>query len=201
MERQLNFARVVFRNERLPRLLFGLVAFGLLVTTLWHGVVLSRYLLKEREELDLKVQSMEEELAGLESEIGRAQAELHLQRNNETSQQILFLADVFREKSFSWTGLFNQLETITPARVRITSISPSTSEGEIEVKLTTISRSLENLLELVRRLEESRFFGTVMPVSEAHEESGGGVTAQVTLRYLAEEERTPSAPNETTEGF
>jgi len=191
MDSPLNFAKVGFRNERLPRLLFGIAALSLVAATLWHGVVLTRYLLREREELDLKVQSMGEELTGLYADISRTRAELRAQRNELMTQRIEFLADVYRQKGFSWTELFNQLEELVPRNVRITSISPSAAKGVIEVKLTTIGRSLEDILELVQRLEESRYFGTVMPVNEAQQKEGSEVAATVTLRYLAEEDAPP----------
>ncbi len=202
MDSPLNFAKVGFRNERLPRLLFGIAAVSLVAATLWHGVVLTRYLLREQEELDLKVQSMEEELTGMDTKVSRTRAELRTQRNELMTQRIEFLADVYRQKGFSWTELFNQLEEVVPRNVRITSISPSAARGVMEVRLTTIGRSLEDLLELVQSLEESRYFATVMPINEAQQEEGGEVAATVTLRYLAEEDAPPrktEAPAQTAE--
>jgi len=187
MQAPLNFAKAPFRNERLPRFFFGIVAGALAVATLVHVIVLTRYLLREAEELDVAVQGMEERLSGLVADIDRTRAALDVQRTDSMSQRVSFLADVYRRKGFSWTGLFNQLESVIPPNVRITSISPSAAQGEIEVRLTTVGRSLEDLLMLVRSLEESRFFGTVMPLNEAHQEEQGTVSSTVTLRYLAEE--------------
>ena len=196
MASPLNFAKVGFRNERLPRLLFGVAALSLASATLWHGYVLTRYLLREREALDLKVHSMEEQLTELDAGITRTRAEIRAQRNEAMTQRIEFLAEAYRQKGFSWTELFNQLEETLPRNVRITSISPSAAKGVMEVKLTTIGRSLEDLLELVQTLEESRYFGTVLPVNEAQQEEGGEVAATVTLRYLAEEDAPPKKSEE-----
>ena len=196
MDSPLNFAKVGFRNERLPQFLFGIVAVSLVAATLWHGVVLTRYLLREREELDLKVQSMEKQVTRLDTDISGTRSELRTQRNDLMTQRIEFLADVYRQKGFSWTELFHQLEETLPQDVRITSISPSAARGVIEVKLTTIGRSLEDLLGLVQSLEESRYFGTVMPVNEAQQKEGDEVAAAVTLRYLAEEDAPPSKTEE-----
>lgn len=197
MDAPLNFAKAPFRNERLPRVFFAVVAGALAIATLGHVIVLTRYLLREAEELDVAVQGMEERLSGLVADIDRTRAALDVQRNDSMSQRVSFLADVYRQKGFSWTGLFNQLESVIPPNVRITSISPSAAQGEIEVRLTTVGRSLEDLLMLVRSLEESRFFGTVMPLNEAHQEEAGTVSSTVTLRYLAEEnEESTDADNE-----
>jgi Tfp pilus assembly protein PilN len=187
METPLNFAKAPFRNERLPRIAFTVIAVALVAATLWHAVVLTRYLLREAEELDVTVQRMEEQLSGLVTDINQTRAALNEERSDSMSQRVSFLADVYQRKGFSWTGLFNQLESILPPNVRITSISPSAAQGEIEVRLTTVGRSLEDLLLLVRTLEESRYFGTVMPLDEAHQQEEGTVSSTVTLRYLAEE--------------
>ncbi len=197
MEAPLNFAKAPFRNGRLPRFFFAVVAGALAVATLGHVIVLTRYLLREAEELDVTVQGMEERLSGLVADIDCTRTALDVQRNDLMSQRVSFLADIYRQKGFSWTGFFNQLESVIPPNVRITSISPSAARGEIEVRLTTVGRSLEDLLMLVRSLEESRFFGTVMPLNEAHQEEEGTVSSIVTLRYLAEEnEESTDADNE-----
>jgi Tfp pilus assembly protein PilN len=169
---------------------------ALVVGTLWHAVVLTRYLLREAEELDVTVQGMEERRASLVADINRTRAALEAERSDVMSQRVAFLADTYRQKGFSWTGLFNQLEAVVPPNVRITSISPSAAEGEIEVRLTIVGRSLEDLLTLVRNLEQSRFFGTVMPLNEAQQEEEGTVSSTVTLRYHAEE---PAAELETVQ--
>jgi Tfp pilus assembly protein PilN len=130
---------------------------------------------------------MEERRSSLLADIDRTRAALEAERNDVMSQRVAFLADTYRQKGFSWTGLFNQLESVIPPNVRITSISPTAAQGEIEVRLTIVGRSLEDLLTLVRNLEQSRFFGTVMPLNEAQQEQEGTVSSTVTLRYHAEE--------------
>jgi Tfp pilus assembly protein PilN len=192
MNAPLNFAKVPFRNERLPGLFFGTLAGALLVATLWHAVVLTRYLLREAEELDVTVQEMEERRSNLVADIARTRAALETERSDSLSQRVAFLADIYREKGFSWTGFFNQLEAVIPRDVRITSISPSAAGDDIEVRLTVVGRSLEDLLTLVRSLEQSRFFGTVMPLNEAQQEAEGTVSSTVTLLYHAAENDSPT---------
>ena len=192
MDAPLNFAKDPFRNERLPGILFGILGTALVVGTLWHAVVLTRYLMREAEELDVTVQGMEDRRSSLVADISRTRAALDAERSDVMSQRVAFLADIYRQKGFSWTGLFNQLEAVIPPNVRITSVSPSAAEGEIEVRLTIVGRSLEDLLTLVRNLEQSRFFGTVMPLNEAQQEEEGTVSSTVTLRYHAEESEAPN---------
>ncbi len=196
----LNFAQVPFRNERLPRLLYGLIASVLAVLTLVHAVALTRYLLREQEELDVKVEELVAELAGLEAELSRTEAEIGSKANNVRTGRIHFLTNLYRQKSFPWTGLFNQLEALIPPGVRIASISPGDpgeEPGEIEVNLQVVGRTLSDVLELVKRLETDELFTTVLPLREAEtEREGGGIAATLRLQYLRS--RLPQPPQPTS---
>ena len=74
--RQLNFAGAPFRNERLPWFVYGIAVTALTVITVIHAVTLTRYFMREQEELDVKVASLQTELNGLLAEINRTESEL-----------------------------------------------------------------------------------------------------------------------------
>ncbi len=192
----LNFARVPFRNERLSQLIFSIAAIGLVAATVVHGVVLTRYLQREREELDSKVQAYEEEVAEVEESLSRKRIELDSKKNEARDERIRFLSSIYRQKNFSWTGLFNELESISPAAVRITSIAPTEIAGDLLVRLSIVGRSLEDVLEMVTRLEASRLFETVLPMDEMQEGDGGtgGVEATLSLRFLPSSTRGETLP-------
>lgn len=197
MTSRLNFAKVPFRNERMPGALYGLAGAVLLAATVVHAVFLTRYLMREQEELDVKVASLQEELRNLNSQIERTQNELLSQRSEAGTERIRFLAKLYYHKNFSWTGLFNELEVLTPPAVRITSIAPGSIDEkdddikeETEVQLQVVARSLEDILEMVRRLEKNPLFMWVLPLSEADrtETEDGGFAANLTLKYLRQED-------------
>ena len=197
MINQLNFARVPFRNERFPAVLYGLAVTLLLALTVVHAVFLTRYLMREQEELDVKVASLQEELEDLNSRIGRTQSKLRSQRSEAGTERIRFLARLFYHKNFSWTGLFNELENLTPPAVRITSIAPGPIgtkddeiKEEIQVQLQVVARSFDNILEMVRRLEENRLLMNVLPLTESDrtETDDGGHAATLTLKNLRRDE-------------
>lgn len=206
-----NFARAPFTNERLPRLLFVAASMLVLGLTAVHGFFLTRYLLREREELDIKVDALRDELAETSAAIDRTRAALGAVRGAGSDPRTRFLVRLYRQKSFSWTGLFNELEAITPGAVRVTSIAPAFEDGEISVTLTLVGRKLQDVLEMVRRLEASSIFTTVYPLEEANLEAAGrdrtGTAATLTLDYVepgpAPRETEPldeRAPAETDEG-
>ena len=107
MRVQLNFARAPLRNERLPWILYGLVATVLVAASILHGIVLTRHLMREQEELDVKVEALRKNLSETENTILRTENEIRTQRNDARTERIHFLANVYRHKGFSWTGLFN----------------------------------------------------------------------------------------------
>ena len=106
--------------------------------TVFHGVLLTRYLLREQEALDIRVSELRQELSETNARIASAQTSLARNRTELGSEQTRFLTTLFRRKSFSWTGLFNELEKLTPPSVRITSIAPAEEEGEITVTMTVV---------------------------------------------------------------
>lgn len=185
-----NFARQPFENERLPRLVFTLAAVLVLGVTLVHGFFLGRYLVREREALDITVSELEDEIEATDAAIARTEASLAQKQTALGDERTRFLTRIYRHKSFSWTGLFNELEEITPASVRITSISPFEEDGEISVTLSLVGRTLANVLEMVSALEGSRFFATVFPLDEVDLAEVGdgretGIAATLRLRYVA----------------
>ncbi len=203
MAHEFNFARAPFVNERLPRAVLLLSIAVVAGATVLHGVLLTRYLLREQEALDNRVADLRQELVETNARISRAQSALAKNRAELGSGETQFLTTLFRRKSFSWTGLFNELEELTPPAVRITSIAPAEEEGEITVTMTVVGRTLSDVLEMVRALESSSFFATIYPLDEANleDEDRGetGIAATLRLDYV-EDVRSPGAvPSEGTE--
>jgi hypothetical protein len=197
--RQLNFAGAPFRNEKLPRFVYAVAVAGLIVITVIHAVTLTRYFMREQEELDVKVESLQTELNGLAAEVNRTRGELSTQVDQARNEKIQFLAALYRRRSFSWTGFFNELESLTPAPVRITSIAPGgvgpidgKVEEELEIQIQIVARTLDDVLEMMSRLEANDLYASVLPLRESE---GGqrvdGVAVTLTLNYLPQKEGTP----------
>ncbi len=197
MPNELNFARAPFVNERLPRALFAAAVAAVVGLTVFHGFLLQRYLSREQEALDIRVADLQQELARSNAAITEAQNAIARNRSALASEQASFLTTLYRRKSFSWTGLFNELEEIAPPSVRITSIAPSEEEGEIEVTMNVVGRTLQDILEMVKALEASSFFATVFPLDETNLEAEArgerGIAATLRLDYV-EDVRKPSEP-------
>jgi type IV pilus assembly protein PilN len=69
-----------------------------------------------------------------------------------------FLNALFLRKSFSWTAVMMDLETVLPAGVQVTSIEPEpTSDGDVMIRLR-VSGDRDRAVQLVRNLERSKRF-------------------------------------------
>lgn len=194
MANGLNFARRPFENERLSRLLFAAAAFVVVAATAVHAFFLTRYLLREREELDLVVEELQSDLEETEAAIAASRQTVAREQTSLADERTQFLTRIYRHKSFSWTGLFNELEAITPPDVRITSIAPFEEDGRIAVTLNVVGRTLQAVLSMVRALEGSSFFDTVFPLDEVDLAELGagesGIAATLRLTYVAPAETT-----------
>ena len=108
--------------------------------------------------------------------------------------QSRFLNDLFQRKAFSWTKVFEDLETVMPAHLHVVSIHPDMSkDNNLEIKLVVAGESREQALDLVRKMEASqRFKQTQIDVGKVRESSppnGDRVLFDISALY------TPSAPD------
>lgn len=102
---------------------------------------------------DLKVQT-----AVVENERAANEARMRQPQNAAVLERAKFLNSLFASKSFSWTSVMMDLETVLPAGVQVTSIDPvMLAEGGVNIRLR-VSGPRELQVDLVRNLERSRRF-------------------------------------------
>jgi type IV pilus assembly protein PilN len=78
--------------------------------------------------------------------------------NAEVLDRAHFLNGLFLRKSFSWTAVMMDLETVLPVGVQVTSIEPQISaDGDVVIRLR-VSGDRDKAVQLVRNLERSRRF-------------------------------------------
>jgi type IV pilus assembly protein PilN len=87
-----------------------------------------------------------------------------------------FLNALFLRKSFSWTAVMMDLETVLPTGVQVTSIEPQiAASGDVVIRMR-VSGDRDRAVQLVRNLERSRRFLAPRLMGEAVQakESGAG---------------------------
>lgn len=112
------------------------------------------------------------------------------------------LNKLFDDKAFSWTLAMEDLETVLPGGVQVTSIEPARDkEGHITLHLRVLG-ARDKAIELVSNLEHSRRFVHPQIANESAETSGGPgqqlepVSASNRVNFDLTAEYNPAGPEE-----
>jgi type IV pilus assembly protein PilN len=98
---------------------------------------------------------------------------MHQSANVQLLTQTAALNKLFDEKAFSWTLAMEDLETVLPGGVQVTSIEPvRAKDGRITIHLR-VAGPRDKAVDLVRNLEHSKRFLLPRIVGENAESSGG----------------------------
>lgn len=119
-------------------------------------------------------QQVQNRIDGVNHERLGYQAMMQEPANAELIEQVNTLNQLFDEKTFSWTLAMEDLETVLPSGVQVTSLDPSrdTDTGRITLKLHVVGAH-DRSDELVQNLEHSRHFLLPRIVGESAESTGG----------------------------
>ncbi len=122
--------------------------------------------------------------------------------NSRTLTQAESLNALFDEKAFSWTLAMEDLETVLPAGVMVTTIEPSRAkDGHITLRMRVIGPR-NRAVDLVRNLEHSRRFLLPRIVGENSESTGNPgeraepVSASNRVDFEVLAEYNPATPGE-----
>jgi Tfp pilus assembly protein PilN len=185
----LNLASRPFRNERLPALLFGGACVLLLALTVQHALVAMRLLPGRTSRLTQEVDRLEADLVRIRAE---AQSLRRPRPDKATVGQWMLVKELVDRRAFSWTTLLSRLESVLPRDVRLVSITPELKDNVLKIKINAISRTAEEGLALVGKLEARSEFAQVNLLSQTDE--GEGANSKYEMVYLAVAEPEPAAP-------
>ena len=149
----------------------------------------------------IRAQADRREMAGLQSQIGAYDAEkseaiglLNQPQNREMREQSRFLNELFQRKALSWTRVFEDLERVMPAHLRVLSIHPDPAgDNNVEIKLLVGGDSLEQAQDLVKKMENSNRFHETRIMSErfVNDEQNNGNGRQDKVEFEIEAFYTP----------
>jgi type IV pilus assembly protein PilN len=147
--------------------------------------------------------SLDSDIAGVRHEEQGYQAMVQQPDNSAVLGHSATLNRLFDEKAFSWTLAMEDLETVLPGGVQVTTLEPirDKKNGQITLHMR-VSGPRNKAVELVQNLERSRRFVTPRITGEASESLGNANQAQepvsptnrVTFDLLAD--YNPTAPRE-----
>jgi type IV pilus assembly protein PilN len=148
-----------------------------------------------------RAHSLDGKIAQLTQERQQYLAMMQQPDNARTLRQAESLNQLFDEKSFSWTLAMEDLETVLPAGVQVTTLEPTVKDGQISVRLRVVGPR-DRDVELVQNLEHSRHFLLPRIVGETAESEGGPnqraepVSASNRMNFDMLADYTPGAPEE-----
>jgi len=95
------------------------------------------------------------------------EARMHQPDNAAVLERSQFLNKLFLSKSFSWTAVMMDLETVLPVGVQVTNIEPQMlPDGALQIRLR-VSGDRDRAVQLVRNLERSQRFRSPRLASES----------------------------------
>lgn len=163
-----NLATRPFYNERLVRTVLTAALAAVVAWTALNGATLVS-LTQQSTMLRERTQSESARASAARSEADRIRRGLDAAQLKLVSSSAAEANALIQRRTFSWTALFNELESTLPPDVRLVQVQPQTdADGRLMVSLTVVSRAIEDLDEFIRGLESTQSFtGVVSRTDEA----------------------------------
>jgi len=155
-----NLSTRPFYNERLVRLfLLGLLVLVLAAT----AFNVTRVLRYSRSDTQLSEQAARDEsrAAELRTSAVRLRATVDPKQIEFTSLEARRANDLIDRRTFSWTEIFNLLESTLPDEIRITSFRSKVEREQIILSITIIARGAEDVSSFLDNMEHTGVFSDV----------------------------------------
>jgi Tfp pilus assembly protein PilN len=193
-----NFSTRPFYNERVVNLLLllaALLVFGLTVFNVGRIVFFSN----QNTELLARAGEAELRARQLRSAAQQVRRTLDIKQIQTVSASAREANTIIDRRLFSWTELFNHLETTLPAEVRISALRPNVDEsGRVVLAVTVVGRRVEDVDRFMGALEATRAFTRVLSREERTTESGE-LLAVLDVQYVPDQTTGTAAQVETVQ--
>lgn len=167
-----NLSTRPFYNESVVRLWLTILAILAVAATLFNG---SRVLRYSQSDTALATQASRDEAKAAEvrATAVKLRASVDTKQVDAASMEARQANDLIDRRTFSWTELFNRLETTLPPEVRITAVRPSIDRNRrITLTVTVLARGVDDVDEFMERLEATGAFVNVLSREERVTDSG-----------------------------
>jgi hypothetical protein len=182
---QTNLATRPFYNERLVHLLLGLAAIVLLALTAYNGTTIYR-LSRESRDLSAKAAKFESQARDFDRQANAIKSQLDAVQLKELAGATREANTLIDQRTFSWTELFNRIETTLPSDVMITSVRPDIKDGRVELTIAVVGRRVDDIDEFIEKLEGTGAFSGMLSRSAEPTDEG-------TIRAVLHGRYTPGA--------
>ena len=160
----------------LKRLRIGIGVLALLAIVLGLGL---RAVHQKAEQARAREHALDAQIARITQERQGYQALMQQPDNAQLLKQATALNNLFDEKAFSWTLAMENLETVLPGGVQVSTLEPvRAKDGHITLHLR-VDGPRNRSVELVRNLEHSRRFFEPRIVGESSAETSSGANQRL----------------------
>ena len=180
-----NLSTRPFYNERMVSIWLLVVLLAVVAASVFNATRVLQY---SRNDTELGIQASRDEARA--AELRRSAARV---RTTVDPKQIAFASlearqanDLIDRRTFSWTELFNRFETTLPDAVRITSVRPKIAKGQFLLTIAVVARGVDDISQLMDRLERTGAFTQVGSPIEEHVNEQGQVQATLDVVYAPE---------------
>jgi Tfp pilus assembly protein PilN len=176
-----NLSTRPFYNERAIHWALG-IAFAIVVALTVYNVTHVLSLTARQSELSAEVAKNESRITDLNAQAAKVRANIDqnaLEHVIGAAQEANAIID---QRTFSWTELFNHLESTLPTGVMLTSVTPKVEKGQIIVHLTVLGREVEQIDDFIEKLEATGAFTQVLAGDESVNEDEQ-IEAHISAEY------------------
>jgi hypothetical protein len=186
-----NLSTRPFYNDRAVQLWLLVLGLVVVAATLFN---VARVISYSQTDTELAGQASRDEAraADLRSEAARLRGSVDLQQIELASTEARQANELIDRRTFSWTALLNQFEATFPDNVRIASVRPTIDDhGSLVLSIDVVARSVDDVDELIGRLEGTGSFANLLSVQE-HFNADGMLEAALEGHYTPRQ-ATPAA--------
>ena len=156
-----NLSTRPFYNERAIYAMAAVVAVLVLAMTAWQAVRVVR-LSKYKTELNTAVRRDRDEAEAKIKEADQVRRGLNQRELAEVAAAAKEANNLIERRTFSWTGLFNQLEATLPEDVMLVGVRPEFKDGETLVNLDLQGRQTDDIDAFWDRLDKVGAFHDIL---------------------------------------
>lgn len=166
-----NLSTRPFYNERAVHVVLAAIAVVVLAITAWqvHRIVA---LSRAKTELNASVARDRAEASNLEQQAASVRRGLNQQDLRVVASEAKEANQLIARRTFSWTALFNELESTLPPDVMLVSIRPEIKDGRTNIAMDIQGRRTEDIVDFFDRLEKTGQFRDVTWSQESVTDEG-----------------------------
>jgi Tfp pilus assembly protein PilN len=178
-----NLSTRPFYNERIISIWLLVLLLIVVVASVFNATRVIQYSRNDTE-LGLQASSDETRATELRRSAARVRTTVDPKQIAVASLEARQANDLIDRRTFSWTELFNLFETTLPDEVRITAVRPKIDKGQFLLTIFIIARSVEDISQLMDRLERTGAFASVGKAIEERVNEQGQIQASLEAVYI-----------------